>query len=159
MPRTPKHYEQASYTPDESVSYLMKIATQGFLRNMDIEMQALDLTGMQWGPLMLVARGHCDTVAGCARASCSDAGAMTRMLDRLESKGLLQRVRSTADRRVIHLELTEAGDAIAKQIAPKLVKVLNRHVRDFDAAELALFKSFLRRYAANGSDAEGGETA
>jgi DNA-binding MarR family transcriptional regulator len=153
MSVAPPHYDPASYTPDQSVSYLMKLATQTFLRNMDSEMQALDLTGMQWGPLMLIARGHCDTVAGCARASFSDCGAMTRMLDRLEHKGLLRRVRSTRDRRVIHLELTAPGDAVAQQIAPKLVAVLNQHLQGFSVKEVEQFKSLLRRYTVNGGTA------
>ena len=36
-----------------------------------------------------------------------DAGAMTRMLDRLETKGLIRRNRSAQDRRLMYLELTE----------------------------------------------------
>ena len=40
-----------------------------------------------------------------------DAGAMTRMLDRLEGKGLIRRNRSAQDRRLMHLELTEEGRA------------------------------------------------
>jgi DNA-binding HxlR family transcriptional regulator len=39
-----------------------------------------------------------------------DAGAITRMLDRLEAKGLVERVRSETDRRVVHVRLTEAGE-------------------------------------------------
>ncbi|MES1999954.1 MAG: MarR family transcriptional regulator [Pseudomonadota bacterium] len=149
----PDFYDAENYTPEESVSYLMKGALQAFYKSTDNEMQRFDLTGKQWAPLLLIAKGCCDTVASCARASYSDSGAMTRMLDRLEAKGLLRRVRSVADRRVVNLELTDAGRAISQQIPLHLVKVLNQHLRGFDAAELTQLKALLRRFAANGADA------
>lgn len=99
---------------------------------------------------MLIAKGACNTVAGCARASYSDSGAMTRMLDRLEAKGLVCRVRNMDDRRVVNLELTEAGQQIAKQIPAHLVGVLNQHLHGFSVAEFELFKNMLRRFTENG---------
>jgi DNA-binding MarR family transcriptional regulator len=150
----PDFYDAANYTPEESVSYLMKGALQAFYKSTDTEMQRFDLTGKQWAPLLLIAKGCCDTVASCARASYSDSGAMTRMLDRLETKGLIRRIRSVADRRVVNLELTDAGRVIAGQIPAHLVKVLNQHLRGFEAAELAQLKTLLRRFAANGSDTD-----
>lgn len=143
-------YSVDNYTPEESVGYLMRGAWQALLRNIDAEMQIFDLTGLQWGPLLLVAKGCCDSVATCARASYTDSGAMTRMLDRLEGKGLLRRVRNLEDRRVVNIELTEAGLEIARQIPARLVKVLNQHLGGFSDLEFQLFKQMLRRFTANG---------
>jgi hypothetical protein len=39
------------------------------------------------------------------------------LADNLERKGLLRRVRSEADRRVVHVELTEAGHHASRSIA------------------------------------------
>jgi len=150
-------YSEENYTPEESVGYLMRGAWQALLKNIDAEMQLLDLTGMQWGPLLLVAKGCCDSVATCARASYTDSGAMTRMLDRLETKGLLRRVRSLEDRRVVNIELTQAGREITQRIPAHLVKVLNQHLRGFNEAEFQQFKQLLRRFTANGCDS-GGES-
>lgn len=144
-------YSEEGYTPEESVGYLMRGAWQALLKNIDAEMQVLDLTCMQWGPLLLIAKGSCNTVAGCARASYSDSGAMTRMLDRLEAKDLLIRVRNETDRRVVNLELTPAGEEIARQIPAHLVKVLNHHLQGFSREEFDLFKNMLRRFAGNGA--------
>lgn len=144
-------YCEESYTPGESVGYLLRGAWQSLLKNIDTEMQLLDLTGMQWGPLLLIDKGCCDTVAACARASYSDSGAMTRMLDRLEAKGLLCRVRSVADRRVVNLTLTAAGREVTRQIPAHLIKVLNQHLQDFSEDEFELFKNMLRRFTENGN--------
>lgn len=144
-------YSEENYTPADSVGYLMRGAWQALLKNIDEEMKSLELTGMQWGPILLIAKGSCNTVAGCARASYSDSGAMTRMLDRLENKGFLCRVRSEDDRRVVNLELTQAGQDIAQQIPAHLVKILNHHLQDFSDTEFELFKNMLRRFTENGS--------
>jgi DNA-binding MarR family transcriptional regulator len=41
---------------------------------------------------------------------------MTRLLDRLESRGLISRSRSTIDRRVVYTRITEAGLLVLKQL-------------------------------------------
>ncbi|WP_124949593.1 MarR family winged helix-turn-helix transcriptional regulator [Sulfuriferula thiophila] len=147
-------YSVENYTPGESVGYLMRGAAQALLKNIDAAMQPLDLTGMQWGPLLLIANGCCDTVATCARANYSDSGAMTRMLDRLEAKGLVCRVRSVSDRRVVNVALSEAGQDVTQQIPERLVKVLNQHLQGFSEAEFELFKNMLRRFTENGNASE-----
>lgn len=145
-------YSEENYSPSESVGYLMRAAWQSLLKNIDMQMQTLDLTGMQWTPLLLIASGTCDTVAGCAKAGFSDAGAMTRMLDRLEAKGLLLRVRSEVDRRVVHLALTPSGSEVAKQIPALIVAVLNQHLRGFSEAEFVMLKDMLQRFTQNARD-------
>ncbi len=45
-----------------------------------------------------------------------NAGAMTRMLDKLEQRGYLRRVPDPDDRRALRLELTPAGKAIRKRL-------------------------------------------
>ncbi|MHB1174454.1 MAG: MarR family winged helix-turn-helix transcriptional regulator [Sulfuriferula sp.] len=143
-------YTEVNYTPEESVGYLLRGAWQALLKNIDTEMQILDLTCMQWGPLLLIAKGCCDSVATCAQANYTDSGAMTRMLDRLESKGLIRRVRNLEDRRVVNIELTQVGQEVTQKIPAHLVKVLNRHLEGFSEVEFQQFKQMLRRFTANG---------
>jgi DNA-binding MarR family transcriptional regulator len=70
---------------------------------------------------------------------------MTRMLDRLEQKQLLQRQRSDSDRRVVHLTLTDKGRDAAEQIPQVLREELQRHLEGFSPAEFnALNKSLTR---------------
>jgi len=78
-----------------------------------------------------------------------DTGAMTRLLDRLEAKGLCRRVRSLADRRVVNIELTDEGRAAAEQVPHILSRVQNEHLAGFNAAEWEQLKSYLRRILDN----------
>jgi DNA-binding MarR family transcriptional regulator len=143
-------YDGGNYLPEESVGYLLKRAHHSMVRSMDTRMQEHDLTGLQWGPLLLIAMGRGDTVAACAREAGVDASAMTRMLDRLEAKGLIRRIRSAADRRGVNVELTAAGSAAAKKIPHELAGALNSHLRGFSAAEFETLKNLLRRLERNG---------
>ena len=143
-------YSADHYKMEESLGLIIKRVHQSLLRSIDERMQAYDLTAMQWGPLFLVAKGY-DTVAGCARLSNSDASSMTRMLDRLETKGLIRRIRSAADRRVVNIELTESGRKLADIIPRELAHVLNHHLRGFSTEEYETLKALLRRFEQNGS--------
>ncbi len=146
-------YQASNYLSESSVGYWIKQAYLSLQRQLDLDMQELDLTGMQWGPLWLIRRGRADTVAACAREAGIDAGAMTRMLDRLEAKGLLERTRSTQDRRVVHVQLTRHGHEVAERIPHCLVRVLNRQLRGFSRAEVEQLLDLLQRFVHNGSGA------
>ena len=75
---------------------------------------------------------------------------MTRMLDRLETKGLLRRVRSSEDRRVVNIELTPDGRVTAGRIPQVLADTLNEHLAGFTREEWHQLKDLLRRVLANG---------
>ncbi len=146
-----RFYDGSNYSSEQSVGYWIKQAYQTLQRNLDLRMQELDLTGMQWGPLWLISRCQADTVAACAREAGIDAGAMTRMLDRLEAKGLLQRTRSTQDRRVVHVHLTERGQEVAARIPHCLADVMNGQLRGFTDGEFRDLLGLLQRFVSNGS--------
>ena len=142
-------YHGDHYIIEESLGYLLKQSHAALQRDIDVLMQPLDLTAMQWGPLLMISHGKGDTAADIARCAGIDTGAVTRMLDRLEAKGLVARKRSEGDRRVVHLELTEEGVQTASKIPYVLAQCLNKRLQGFNADELATFKSLLRRMLAN----------
>jgi DNA-binding MarR family transcriptional regulator len=78
-----------------------------------------------------------------------DAGAMTRMLDRLESKGLIRRSRSERDRRLMHLELTDAGRAAFPRMREISMMVTNRFLHGFTRTEARQLESLLNRMLDN----------
>lgn len=144
-------YDGRTYATDNSYGYLLRRLYASMQRHFEKRMQPLDLTAMQWGPLLLMAEGRGNTAAELARGMDIDTGAMTRMLDRLQAKGLVARARSASDRRVVRLELTAEGLKVAGQIPHLLADVLNLHLRDFEADELHMLMGFLQRMLANGT--------
>lgn len=148
-PAPPDFYVPENYQPEESVGYLMRRILNTVATEIEREMGPHGLTNAQWIPLFKLFMGSASTVAELARECQLDAGAMTRLLDRLEAKGLLKRVRSSDDRRVVNLELTDEGRAAAQQIPGALCRVQNAHMQGFTHAEWQTLKSLLRRILDN----------
>jgi DNA-binding MarR family transcriptional regulator len=138
-----------------SICRQVKQVGSSLIRRVDQHMQPLELTGMQWEPVLMLWLKRADTVAGLARVSQMGFASMSRMLDRLEEKDLLRRERSASDRRVVHLHLTAKGRKIANKIWPIVVEGMHVHLNGFKKEELVQFAGFLARMLANGArDAE-----
>jgi DNA-binding MarR family transcriptional regulator len=140
----------ASLGNRKSIGYLIKVAHKQIIRNIDVELAPFDLTSKQWIPLQVISNGKGSTVARCAAEAGIDAGAMTRMLDRLETKGLVQRSRSKNDRRVVNIELSDKGAELVSHVPPAICKVLNHHLKGFEEHEFEMLKSLLIRMLVNG---------
>ncbi len=137
---------------DESIGFLIRKLKNSLHRHMDSQMLPCGLTDSQWGPLLLIANGKGDTSGMLARELDLDAGAMTRMIDRLEAKGMLNRIWSADDRRVANLELTAQGLAVTRRVPDAIAAVLNHHLRGFAHKDVQQISANLRRMLENGSD-------
>ncbi len=144
-----RFYRGDDYRIEESIGFLMRVALTGLKRDAELQLQAHGMTSEQALPLLAVSQGLCNTGADLARLYDMDPGAVTRMLDRIEAKGLLERVRRSDDRRVVEVKLTRAGQALAARIPKVLADTLNAVLRGFTHDEVAQLKDMLRRIAAN----------
>jgi DNA-binding MarR family transcriptional regulator len=145
----PRHFRGEEFRSEDSIGYLLRLSLSAIRRRLDRQIADHSLTVLQMLPVALIANGLCRTAGELARLNGTDPGATTRMLDRLEANGLIRRVRSEQDRRVVQLELTADGKAIAKAIPFAMADTLNEVLRDFSAAEVKTLRSMLRRIVAN----------
>ena len=148
-------YDGASYDVSQSIGHQMVNVMTLMRREVELRMAAHGLTDAQWKPLMLLRSGLATTAIELARRMDVDAGAITRLLDRLEAKGLLERVRSEADRRVVHLRLTAAGEAASAEVPYVLASVNNDFLKGFSEAEWKQLRKLLERMAANAQALQG----
>ncbi|MEO7105970.1 MAG: MarR family transcriptional regulator [Rhodoferax sp.] len=144
-------YHAKTYRFEESIGYLMHRIVTSLAQSIERDTggEPGGPTFPQWKPLHKLHMGRATTVAELARECQLDTGAMTRLLDRLEAKGLCRRVRSLADRRVVNIELTPEGLAAAQEVPHVLCRVLNQHLTGFSAEELAELKGYLHRILDN----------
>jgi DNA-binding MarR family transcriptional regulator len=131
------------------MGYLMRQILSAVAQQVERQLAYADLTNAQWVPLLKLFTKQASTVAELARACHLDTGAMTRLLDRLEAKGLCQRVRSEEDRRVVNIVLTPAGTEAAATIPGLLSSIQNAHLAGFSEEEFETLKGFLRRILNN----------
>jgi DNA-binding MarR family transcriptional regulator len=152
-------YSLETYEPRRGLGHLIGRARSEMLAALDTELARdellgpLEVTSAQLIVILNLAGKECATSASeLCKGISYDAGAMTRMLDRLEAKGLVQRTRSPDDRRLVNLELTAAGQAAYPRLREISMRVLNRSLRDFTADEAKLLERLLQRLAHNLGD-------
>jgi DNA-binding MarR family transcriptional regulator len=141
-----KHYTAESFSLTQSVGFLLTKARNLITSEMDTALKDLDITGPQMGILRVMQRGIASTPFELSKMLSVDTGLMTRMLDKLETKGLLERSRSVDDRRVVNLALTKKGKEIAAQIPTFASQVLNPRLEKFTKAEFEEFCRLLHKF-------------
>ena len=149
-------YDNASYQPCRSIGSLLSRVRVEMLAAIDRELAAdrrlapLEMSAAQYIIIAnLAGPGEPKSAADLCKGISYDAGAMTRMLDRLESKGLIRRSRSTHDRRLMILELTDEGLAAYPRMREISMGVANRFLRGFTKAEARQLEGFLTRMLEN----------
>jgi len=149
-------YDTASYQPCRSIGSLLSRVRVEMLAALDRELgadkhlAALEMSAAQYIVIAnLVGPQELRSAADLCKSISYDAGAMTRMLDRLESKGLIRRSRSTLDRRLMNLELTEEGRAAYPRMREISMTVANRFLRGFTKGEARQLEGMLTRMLEN----------
>ncbi|MBV8260798.1 MAG: MarR family transcriptional regulator [Paraburkholderia sp.] len=140
------HYTTRNFMLTESVGFRIVKARNLVVAEMDAALKDLDITGQQMGILLSLEQGVATTPFELSKLLGIDTGLMTRMLDKLETKGLLARSRDADDRRVVNLNLTAKGLQTAAQIPEIAPHVLNARLRKFTKAEFAELNRLLRKF-------------
>ena len=143
-------YDQKSYDPQRNIGALLGRVKMEIGAAVDAELAPLDITAAQYVVLMSIALQDCDSASELCKGMSYDPGAMTRMLDRLERRGLVRRVANPNDRRAFNLELTAEGKAVYPKLRASVMKVLNRFLDGFTQKEARQLESFLLRMLENG---------
>lgn len=152
----PEVYDAESYVPRDSIGNLLGRVRDALTSSLDKRFAAdpeLAPWELSWPQLKIIASltdgGEAKSASDLCKSISYDAGAMTRMIDRLESKGLIQRERCTNDRRLVYLELTEAGRAIWPRMKEVARANVNALLRGFTRSEARQLESFLERMLEN----------
>ncbi|MGE0807681.1 MAG: MarR family winged helix-turn-helix transcriptional regulator [Burkholderiaceae bacterium] len=143
-------YSAEDYRPGDSIGYLVRQLKSSLTRCIDAQILCHGLTDAQWAPLMLIKHRKASNAAELAQELEVDTGAMTRTIDRLEAKGLVRRSRSQRDRRVVFLELTEAGEQAVAHAPGVLADANNLHLQGFSEEEFRQLRGFLLRMIDSG---------
>jgi DNA-binding MarR family transcriptional regulator len=142
-------YSAEAIRPDNSIGYLISKVRIELTAHIDRELEPLDVTTAQFSIMAHLAYELADSASALCSEISYDPGAMTRMVDRLEAKGFVRRVRERDDRRKVRLELTKEGRAAFPQMKARVVDVLNRLLKGFTRSEAAQLQEFLKRMLAN----------
>lgn len=132
----------------EQEAYLALWRTYDRLRAIEDDLFAgWELTNQQYNLLRLLHAAHPEPVPTLRLVArlVSRAPDITRMLDKLEARGLITRTRSTADRRAVLVGVTEAGLALLDQIAGPLRACHERQLGHLSTTDLKALTALLRK--------------
>ncbi len=106
-----------------------------------------DLTPLLAHALHAIADGDADGLTMSAFANCVfvDASNATGMVDRLEARGLVERLPSTADRRVKLVHLTAAGKRLHRRLDELQLKDGPPPIESLSAGDLRTLREILER--------------
>ncbi len=103
------------------------------------------LTATQLGVLEALLHKGALTQRELGRKVLTSAGNMTDVLDKLAARGLVRRVRGTADRRLVLVELSPEGRALIAELFPRHAADIAWAMSRLDPEELAVLGGLLRR--------------
>lgn len=98
-------------------------------REFEILAAPLDITACQMQVLKRLWIGDGIATSVLTQEAGSDGGTVTGVLDRLESRGLIRRERSTQDRRLVQIWLTPEGRALEEPLK-QIVAAINQQALD-----------------------------
>lgn len=136
------------------------LATASGLASHGFHLQAAEagLPVAEWRVLACLWDSDGNTITEIARLAQMEQSRLTKVVDRMDARGLIRRVRSAEDRRLVHVWLTATG----RDLAEAMVERAKRHEAEFIAASLteaegkrlkALLSKVIRRASAETSHA------
>jgi DNA-binding MarR family transcriptional regulator len=131
------HYQPSTYKPRESIGYLIKRSHALMHDYLEPVLTAQGFTFIQYIVLAWVRDGNAINPKDFCTQFRHDSGALTRVIDQLVERNLLERARGVADRRKVELRLTETGGQVVTSLIPVVVAHLNSLLADFSGADLA----------------------
>ena len=143
LPR--QQYKVPPQQAEASIGYLVRRAHSLIMEIIEPSLARKGLTFLQYMILKLLREGKIANPKDICGHFRSDSGALTKVIDQLAERDLVQRVRRDRDRRKVELRLTERGRTIVDSILPSVVESLNLALAEFSAQEARQLTQLLTR--------------
>ena len=135
--------------PSRSIGYLIRDSSRLILAKLQALLAPHDVTLSQYFVLRELWRRE-----GLTQRELSDRIAIQEQstvatIDAMEKRDLVVRVRSTQDRRKIHIHLTDRSRALREQLLGYAAHVINTATADFPSEELEALRTSLQKLKAN----------
>ncbi len=130
----------------ESLRAYVKLfrASRAVLARVEANLAELSLTLNQLGVLEAILHKGPLSHRELGRKVLTSAGNMTDVVDKLEQRGLVRRVRHTGDRRSVKVELTDEGTAMIEALFPIHATRIHAAMSGLNDAQLRQLGDLLR---------------
>lgn len=133
----------------ESAAFLMADTSRLFRRAFDARARCLGVTGQQWRVLVVVSRNPGINQGNAADQLEVEPITLSRMVDRLQDAGLVERRADPGDRRAWCLHLTEAAIPVIAKMRVIADDLLESAFEGFPPEERNRFTEAIERFREN----------
>jgi DNA-binding MarR family transcriptional regulator len=151
------YYTLETLQPNNSVGYLLKRCGVLMTQVAEQRFQTIEISFTQWLVLISLAQQEHISATQLSAYTGHDMGALTRVVDELERRGLVRRERSNRDRRAVEIAITPAGRRQAQEAKRLIVELLNRLVEPFTDSEIDTLIGLLQRLLGHLQSEAGGK--
>lgn len=116
---------------------------------MSVKLKEYDITHEQWFVLKTIENNDFSTQKLIADLTNKGKSTLTRILDQLEQKNLIERQKNSADRRSIVLVGTDKGKTIINEVLPIDDEVKTRIKEGIPEEDIALINSVFKKILEN----------
>jgi DNA-binding MarR family transcriptional regulator len=134
---------------DSYLPYLLNRAGQRIAASFGEEVRPLGATLQMWRVLAALRERDGRRMGDLSDTTSIEVSTLTRLVDSMETKGLVARRRDGDDARVVLLHAAPAGRRLTQRILPIAERYETVALAGFDAAEAEVLKAALRRLYAN----------
>ena len=139
----------------QCINYLLTTAQHAVFQYLNSKLSEYDITPSQYGVLSCLWQREFATPKQISEILCLETSTISGVLDRMQKKGLIDRVINKEDRREVRVVPTEKGKALEEPIG-KIIDSVNAEVlKCFSDEEIAVLKDNLRIIADGSHFTEG----
>lgn len=128
----------------QCINYLLTTAQHSVFQYLNGKLSEYDVTPSQYGVLSCLWQREFATPKQISEILCLETSTISGVLDRMQKKGLIDRVINRDDRREVRVVPTEKGKALQEPISKIIDEVNEEVLKYFTEEEVALLKNQLR---------------
>ena len=131
----------------QCINYLLTTAQHSVFQYLNGKLSEYDVTPSQYGVLSCLWQREFAPPKQISEILCLETSTISGVLDRMQKKGLIDRVINRNDRREVRVVPTEKGKALEEPISKIIDEVNEEVLKCFTDEEVALLKNQLRTIA------------
>jgi Transcriptional regulators len=128
---------------DQSVGILTNVTNKKLVRYLNTNLERFNITTEQWIVLLKLSEKNKISQKSLAEIVNKDQPTLTRILDILEKKSLIERHPNEQDRRSFVLHITEKGTSLKEKIEPFLENVFEVILQGIPSENLNMYTKVL----------------
>lgn len=131
----------------QCINYLLTTAQHSVFQYLSSKLSEYDVTPSQYGVLSCLWQREFATPKQISEILCLETSTISGVLDRMQKKGLIDRVINREDRREVRVIPTEKGKALEEPISKIIDEVNEEVLKCFSEEEVQILKTQLRMIA------------